>query len=299
MTASRRSVGVLSGAVMALAAAVAVQMFRDARFPRTERETQRILYVRSGAALKRMALEFDAVAADTYWIRAIQHYGGGRLAPDRERQYELLYPLLDITTTLDPYFTIAYRFGAIFLSEEPPGGPGRPDQAVALLRKGLAAQPGKWQYSLDIGFVYYWHLRDFKAAAAWFERAARQPNAPNWLAPLAATMLIRGGDRTSARFLWQQMLQADQPWLRRNAQRRLAQLDALDQIDRLQQIARRATPSGSPYSWELLIERRVLRGVPLDPAGTPYEIDAETGHVQVSSRSELFPMPGDLQPTLQ
>ena len=39
-------------------------------------------------------------------------------------EYQLLYPLLDITTTLDPHFNIAYRFGAIFLSEPYPGGAG-------------------------------------------------------------------------------------------------------------------------------------------------------------------------------
>ena len=75
-------------------------------------------------------------------------------------EYELLQPLLDLTTTLDPFFTVAYRFGAIFLSEVPPGGPGRPDQAIALLEKGIAAQPGKWQYFHDIAFVHYWQLRD-------------------------------------------------------------------------------------------------------------------------------------------
>ena len=30
--------------------------------------------------------------------------------------YPLLYPMLDITTTLDPRFSIAYRFGSIFLA---------------------------------------------------------------------------------------------------------------------------------------------------------------------------------------
>ena len=106
----------------------------------TRRSTERILYVRSGAALKRIVLGFDALAADVYWIRAIQHYGGDRLTgPAQATKYQLLYPLLDITTTLDPYFNIAYRFGAIFLSEAYPGGPGRPDQSVALLRKGLVA----------------------------------------------------------------------------------------------------------------------------------------------------------------
>lgn len=299
MTVSGRRPLVLAGALAALAAAIAVQIVRDERYPLAQRETERILYVRSGAALKRIALEFDTAAADMYWIRALQHYGGDRLARQRGRKYELLYPLLDITTTLDPYFTIAYRFGAIFLSEAYPGGPGRPDLAVALLRKGLAAQPGKWQYYMDAGFVYYWHFRDFKTAAGWFRRAAGQPNAPNWLEPLAATMLIRGGDRVSARFLWQQMLQSDEPWLRRNARRRLAQIDAMDQIERLEQIVRRFTPTGGRYAWDVLIRQRVLSGVPIDPAGTSYEIDPATGDVAVSTRSELFPMPDDIRPTSQ
>jgi len=285
---------VLVAAILTLGAAVCVQIVRDRVYPRERRETQRILYIPSGDVLQRIALEYDALAADVYWIRAIQHYGGDRLATDGRRKYELLYPLLDVTTTLDPYFTIAYRFGAIFLSEGYPGGPGRPDQAIALLRKGIAAQPTKWQYYHDIAFVYYWHLRDFKAAAAWFQRGARQPNAPNWLEPLAATMLTAGGDRMSARFLWQQILQSDQPWLRRSATRRLQQLDALDEIDRLQKLLRASPPSaGEGYSWMHLVRRGILPDVPHDPTGTPYELDPATGAVRVSPQSSLQPMPDE------
>ena len=49
--------------------------------------------------------------------------------------------MLDLTTTLDPLFNVAYRFGAIFLAEPYPGGAGRPDLAIALLEKGLQARP--------------------------------------------------------------------------------------------------------------------------------------------------------------
>lgn len=289
---------VLVAAVLALAAAIGLQIVRNHVYPLDQRDTERLLYVRLGEVLKRMWLEFDALGADTYWIRAIQHYGGDRLAGERTRKYELLYPLLDIATTLDPYFNIAYRFGAIFLSEGYPGGPGQPEQAVALLRKGIAAQPGKWQYYHDIGFVYYWTFRDFAAAAEWFQRAAAQPNAPNWLMPLSASMLGRGGDRTSARFLWRQLLNSDQVWLRRNAEKSLLQLDALDAIDAIEAILRKhAPPPGRPYTWEDFIARGVLRAVPFDPTGTSFELDPVTGDVTVSSRSELHPMPLDFVPT--
>jgi hypothetical protein len=278
-------------AAVCLMLAVTLQVWRDHAFPRTDPDTQQLLYVRSPEALKRIVLGFDALAADLYWIRAIQHYGGDRLDRGKVRRYELLYPLLDLATSLDPYFNIAYRFGAIFLSEAPPGGPGRPDHAVALLRKGIAEQPQKWQYYHDIAFVYYWSLRDPVAAAEWFRRAAAQPGAPNWLLPVAAAMLTRSSDRASSRFLWQQMLGADQEWMRRQAERALRQLDALDQIDQLQAfIAAVPRQPGEPYIW-LSLARAGLRGVPVDPSGTPYELDPETGRVTVSKSSLLFPLP--------
>ena len=279
-------------AVVVFAAAVAVQVFRDRQFPRQIADTSRILYVQSGAAMDRMVMEFDALASDVYWIRALQVYGGERLIKTRPRNYDLLYPLLDLATTLDPYFTIADRFGAIFLSEPSPGGPGRPDQAQALLQKGLKAQPTKWQYYHDVAFVHYWHLKDYKAAATWFQRAADQPGAPNWLEPIAAVMLNAGGDRASARLVWRQILASDQDWLRRLATRRLEQLDALDVIDELERVARNnPPPAGGQYSWRWLISQRALPGVPVDSTRTAYVIDPTTGKVSVSGSSELQPMP--------
>jgi len=282
--------GLAAAAIMA--AAIGAQIARDRIYQQRERDTERILYVRSGEAAKRITLDFDALAADVYWIRAIQHYGGDRLVGARAHKYELLYPLLDLTTTLDPYFTIAYRFGAIFLSEPAPGGPGRPDQAIGLLQKGLIAQPTKWQYFHDVAFVHYWHLRDFKTAAQWFQRAADQPDSPNWLRPLAAGMLTAGNDRASARILWTQILASDQEWLRKTAARSLQQLDTLDVIDQLQAVVRRfPPPPGAPYSWDDYVRRGILRMVPFDTTNTPFDIDPASGTITVSTASSLYPMP--------
>jgi hypothetical protein len=292
VTSGTRTIAAIAGVGGCLAAAVGLQVTRDRLYTSQAAATNRILYVRSGPAIKRLALDFDALWADVYWIRAIQHYGGERLLRPQDRNFELLFPLLDLSTTLDPYLNIAYRFGAIFLSEPLPGGPGRPDQAIALLRKGFAAQPGKWQYLHDIAFVYYWHLHDVEASALWFQRASEVPNAPNWLKPLAAGILSVGNDRASARFLWNQILQSDEAWLKQAAERSLTQLDALDLIDQLQAIVNRfPPPPGEQYSWEALARRGILRGIPADPAGTPFEIDRATGAVSLSNRSTLYPLP--------
>ncbi len=122
--------------------------------------------------------------------------------------------------------------------------------------------------------------------------AAEQPGAPNWLEPVAASMLIQGGDRASARFLLQQILQSEEAWLQRMAARGLKQIDALDAVELLQPIVAANPPKpGEPFSWELLVTRGVLRAAPLDPAGTPFDMDPLTGKVSVSEASELHPMP--------
>jgi hypothetical protein len=177
------------------AAAVGLQAARDRQFPRP-RVSDELLYIRSGPVMRRLTAGFNTLAADVYWIRALQDYGGTKLSKDADKTYPLLYPLLDITTSLDPRFIIAYRFGAIFLAEPYPSGPGRPDLAIDLLEKGLKAEPDRWEYMQDIGFVYYWWEHDFRKAAAWFDKASQVPGAPWFLRSLAANTLAVGGSRS-------------------------------------------------------------------------------------------------------
>lgn len=252
-----------------------------------------MMWIQSGPLVSRLALGFDAVVADVYWMRAVIYYGDQHRAEGR-RSYALLYPLLALVTTLDPHFRVAYRLGAIFLSEGYPDGPGRPDLSIQLLERAIENDDGRWEYFQDIGFVHYWWLRDFKAAAQWFARGAERPNAPDWLRPLAATTLAYGGDRNSSRLLWRQLFDAtDSPWLRQNAAHRLQQLDTMDAIDTLNQIAGRFTARKGrpPGDWRELIVAERLRGMPLDPSGKAFVLDPATGRVDLAHDSPLWPLP--------
>jgi tetratricopeptide (TPR) repeat protein len=253
-----------------------------------------VRYLRSPEAARRLALSYDMVAADFYWMRALQEFGSTRLRDEGPKTYADLFTFLDLTTALDPQFNVAYRFGAIFLSEQPPGGPGRPDQAIALLEKGIARNPTRWEYYQDIGFVHYWWRNDYVEAAAWFERGAQVPGAPWWLKSLAANTLASGGDRRNSRFLWQTLMRtSDNEWVQRDAARRLQQLDAMDRIDEIDRVVARARAAGleAPWTWAALFQRGFLTVVPVDPTGEPYDIDLTTGRVTVSRRSTLFPLP--------
>ena len=272
--------GPAAAAALCLAAAVALHAAID-RWPAPAVDTPGLLYVRSPEAARRAALSYRGVTADVYWIRALQHFGTERLAgPGHVKDYSLLYPLLDLATTLDPYFSIAYRFGSIFLGEPYPGGPGRPDLAIALLKKGLAAQPTKWQYMQDLGFVYYWHLHDYHAAAEAFQHASEMPNAPNWMRPLAAVTLAEGGHRNASRALWTELAKSEEPWLRDSAVLRLTQLDAMDTME----------------AWKRAKDQGLNLPIPNDPSGTPFVLNPATGGIIVSPQSKLFPLPGQLEP---
>src|SRR5215510_408445 len=194
-----------------------------------------VQWVQSPGLMRRLAVGFNAIWADIYWIRAVQYYGDTRLSTDEKKNYDQLYPLLDITTSLDPHFNIAYRFGSILLSEGYPNGPGQADQAIVLLQKGIRETPNKWQYYHDAGFVNYWWRRDAQAAADWFLKGAKLPGAPNWLQPLAATVLAEHGEREASRDLWVQLATtAEHDWIRKAAERGLKQLDAEAHIEILE-----------------------------------------------------------------
>ena len=253
-----------------------------------------LLYVRSPEFVKRAALSFDALAADIYWIRTVQHYGQTKLSRDANKEYDLLYPLLDLTTSLDPYFDVAYKFGSVFLAEAYPLGASRPDQAIMLLQKGLRARPDKWELAQELGFVYYWWLVDYENAATWFNRAADMPNGANWLRPLAAVTLARGGDRASSRTLWNEIVRnADADWLRDQAKFRLTQLDAMDGIDLMERVVQqyRDRTGSLPGSWTDMIHAGFLRAVPEDPSGKPFRLNASTGKVTLDPTSSLNPLP--------
>src|SRR5215470_18016146 len=134
---------------------------------------EEILYIPSAKTLKRMSLGYSGVLADIYWTRAVQYYGRKLSTRRADLRYDLLPPLLDITTELDPHLTVAYEFGSIFLAQRPPAGAGMPKQAVQFVEKGIRANPNYWRLYYQLGFIHFIERKDYRAAAAAFEEGSR------------------------------------------------------------------------------------------------------------------------------
>lgn len=257
------------------------------------RSTEEILYVENGDLLKKATVGFENLAADIYWLRAVQYFGGKRQEVEN-KNYALLAPLLWITVKLDPHFKIAYTYGATFLSEPFPLGAGLPLKGIELIDDGIKTHPDHWRFYLDKGFIYFWYLRDYEKAAQVFLEGSKLEGAPYWMVTTAARALTRGGERETARALWKiQRDTAETEQQKENANTHLMQLDALDQIDVLKKLIERyqQTTGHYPAEWQELVDARLLRAVPRDPVGEPYVLDPETHEVKLSPHTRLGVLP--------
>lgn len=247
-----------------------------------------VLYIPAGTNLRRLSLGNEGLLADIYWTRVVQYFGRNHMENAGGR-YDLLAPLLRITTDLDPQLLIAYRFGAIFLMGAPPEGAGQPEEALQLIRRGIVANPDYWRLWQDLGFVYYWDLKDYKTAARIFKVGSERPGADFWMKALAGTVAAKGGDIQTSRFLWSEVYRhADTDAIRRTAEVHLALLDALDQMEKLNGLLAlyRAKEGHQAQSFYDLYASGLLRGLPKDPTGVPYAIGPE-GRAQLGQGSDL------------
>jgi len=253
------------------------------------------LLLRSGTALKKMSLGYDSLLADIYWTRAVQYYGN-RAGIDGAK-FDLLWPLLDIATTLDPKLIIAYRFGAIFLSEPPPAGAGRPDLAIELVKRGIAENPEQWHLNADLGFLYYWRMKDYPNAAAAYLDGSKNPKAPVWLKLMAARITEKGGSLETSRMIWSQIYETSQDKIvREKAMETLRGLRAQEDEAQLDQLAQEYQNRFGhfPASASDLRTGGLLREIPEDPAGNPY-VFGKDGKSRLDPRSPIV-IPPPLSP---
>jgi hypothetical protein len=253
------------------------------------RAQEEVLYVASGRDVRRLAPGFEGLAADLYWLRTVQYFGGQRLYA-HDKKFELLRPLIEITTDLDPRLVIAYKYGATFLSEPQPIGAGRPREGIEVLEKAVRAMPDNWRMRQELGFFHFIFLHDAQKAAQILLEASRLPGAAFWLKNLAAMVLAKEGQRESARQIWSQIYKQSEGPMRDNALRHIQVLDARDLADQLQAlVAEYERRTGRrPHTLDDLRSAGLVHGPVVDQSGMPFLYDRESGTVRVSNQSQLW-----------
>ena len=247
---------------------------------------EEVLYIPSPKILKRLSLGYDGLLADIYWTRAVQYFGGKHYAG--ADNYNLLAPLLEITTGLDPHLIVAYEFGSNFLAPQPPNGAGMPERAISLAEFGIRNNPDEWHLYYDLGFVYYTDLKDYAKAADAFARGSRVPKAHPFLKLLAAQMAEHAGEVQTARMLWQTYESSQDRNIRANAHAHLRALDVDETVTNLEKVvaAYRQKTGHLPANFVEIARAGLLPGIPLDPLGIPYRLSGD-GRVEVQDPDNL------------
>jgi len=274
ITASILLVSCLAGSVLLL---------RSIDRQRTGATLEEVLYISSPKLLKHLSLGYDGLLADIYWTRAVQYFGD-HLDKGAEH-YDLLGPLLEITTTLDPHLLVAYEYGTNFLA----ANGGQPRRAIELSEFGIRNNPNEWHLYYGLGFVYCMNLKDYAKASESFLRGSKVPDAHPFLKVLAAQMAERGGDIQTARLLWTTTFQTTKDRdIRGNAVAHLRALQVDEDVPILERlVAQYRDKTGHlPQSFSDLEAANLMRGTPVDPAGHTYKLLPD-GRVEVRVPDEL------------
>jgi hypothetical protein len=286
MKASRQVTVVFSLLLMGCVAA-SVLLLRRLDQMRSSATLEEVLYISSPKALKKMSLGYDGLLADIYWTRAVQYFGSKHHAG--AQSFDLLAPLLEITTTLDPHLLVAYEYGANFLAPKPPNGGGMPERAIELEEFGIRHNPDEWRLYYNEGFIRYMELKDYAGAAEVFARGARVPNAHPFLAILAGKMAEHAGDQQMARMMWSTTYQTSKDnTVRANAAAHLRALQSDEDVTNLEEMTGRYRQQTGrfPSSFSELQTAGWLRGEPVDPLGHTYKLMPD-GRVEVRMPDDL------------
>jgi hypothetical protein len=238
--------------------------------------------------MKAMSLEYAPLAANLYWTRVVQYYGNKHV--NRQYNMDLLWPLLDVTTTLDPNLIVAYRFGGMFLSDSPPRGAGQPQKGIELLQRGIRNNPEYWRFYEDLGFVYYFDLQDYPKAAEVFMEGSRKPGAMIWMKTFAARIAAKGESRETSAMLWSEVYNSTKDEnVKRNAELHLQLLRAQADCEQLNKLAveYKKRTGRPPDNVRDLVKAGLLPGLAVDPVGVVYWFDLE-GNAQINPASPLF-----------
>jgi tetratricopeptide (TPR) repeat protein len=246
-----------------------------------------VVLLRSGKLVKLMSLDYAPLVAAIYWTRAVQYYGNKKL--NQDVNLKSLWPLLDVATTLDPNMIPAYRFGSTFLAEPAPRGAGQPLLAVKLLERGIAANPDQWRLYMDLGYVYYFELRDYKKSSEAFLKGSENPNAMFWMKVMAARIAEAGNSWDTSAFLWKQVYETStDEQVKENARVHILLLRVDKDLDELSKlIAVYEKKEGRPpANLREVALAGLLRGEPVDPLGYRYVL--KNGKPDLNPASPLY-----------
>ncbi|RII25167.1 MAG: hypothetical protein CXR31_14880 [Geobacter sp.] len=239
-------------------------------------------YAIPGPILKITSLEFDGLASDLMFLRALVFYGSTYERKEKPRvkdwEWQRLYRELTAATDLDPYFRDPYYFAEGTL----PWDGHLVNETNLLLEKGSKFRDWDWLMPFYVGFNHFYFLQDNAQASTYLMEASKRPGSSVTIASLATRLAVKG-DRTETAivFLEQLLTQEKDEEIKKEYKVRLKALKGIWVLEKAV-ASYNASFGKPPASLNALVERRLLRQIPVDPYGGTFYLD-EDGAVKTTS----------------
>lgn len=156
-----------------------------------------VLYMPKVDVVEFSSFGYRNVLADIIWFKTINYFGKHFRS---DQNYKWLFALCDTVTTLNPYATHAYEFGAMMLAWEQ----NAPDKALELLDKALETHKTDWRLFYYRGIFKLIFKKDSQGALDDFIISSKLPDVHPTIVTLAGKKLAElNGEGESINFLTQ------------------------------------------------------------------------------------------------
>lgn len=220
------------------------------------------------------ALGFEAIASDYYWLKAVQVVGQSETSPVEHA--DVLYELIEVATSLDPWVDHPYRFAALWMTDSAKNV----RRGNRILERGVAYHPLEWRNSFYLSFNHFFFLGDTQSAAQELDRAIGLPGAPRYLGRLRARLESEtGGLEVAEAYLKELVLEEDDGFRRAEYEKALDEIE-MEKRARFLDQAREAyrTQNGRDIARveDLVVgDGAVLLSLPEEPHGWEWVLNDE------------------------
>ena len=239
-------------------------------------------YVLPSPILKIMALEFDGLASDYTFLKALVFFGSTFERKERPRlkewEWRWMYNILNASTDLDPYFLDPYYVAQAQLTWE--GNMVR--ETNTLLEKGSRYRDWDWMLPFYLGFNSFYFLHEDAKASEYLMEASKRPGASPMLASLAGRLAYKGKKTENAIIFLQEMIKrTEDESIRKQYETRLNALKVILFLERAVAVYQDRFKK-QPERLDELIAKGVITAIPKDPYGGKFYIDKD-GSIKTTS----------------
>lgn len=242
------------------------------------------------SVLKVVALGFDNLLADLYYMKSIQYFG----VKDSSREPMVhMYSLINAAVSLDPKFDFAYRFGwTALMYNDSRGEEANLEEADDLISRGAKNCSESYRANFTYAFHLFYYMEDYGLAADYLDKTTSLTGVSAYAILAGRLRAQAGSPDVSIEFLERMLSEEKDPRVKEKLARRILELKGHKVILGLEKVAGKFLEDNGRYPADIneLVSRGYISRVPEEPFGGEFVLDPVTGEASstVFGRLKLY-----------